>query len=96
MCCRYLDRYRDRKEIAEEVIKEHLREITPYKSLEDQRLPYPLATPTKPGYYVDQLDPTWLKKVKTHKINKNHKILDFTLKIPISSIFIRKFPNGVP
>ena len=73
MYCRYLDRYRDRKEIAEEVIKEHLREITPYKSLEDQRLPYPLATPTKPGYYVDQQDPTWLKKVKTHKINKTGK-----------------------
>lgn len=72
-CFRYLDKYRDQKEIAEEVLKEHLREITPFKSLEDQQLAFPLATPTKPGVYEDDLPPTWLQKVHRHKINKTGK-----------------------
>jgi len=59
--------------VAEEVIKEHLSEISPYSPLESQQLPYPLAKPTKPGVYHDQLPPTWMQKNAIHKVKKTGK-----------------------
>lgn len=59
--------------MAEEVIKEHLSEISPYSPLESQQLPYPLAKPTKPGVYHDQLPPTWMQKNAIHKVKKTGK-----------------------
>lgn len=65
--------YRDKKEVAEEVLKEYLSETSPFLPPESQQLPYPLATPTKPGLYADQLPPTWLQKNLRHKANKTGK-----------------------
>lgn len=65
--------YRDKKEVAEEVLKEHLSEISPFKPLESQQQPYVLATPTKPGLYADQLPPTWIQDNLRHKANKSYK-----------------------
>ncbi|XP_067944253.1 large ribosomal subunit protein mL38-like [Watersipora subatra] len=70
---KYLDMYRDKKEVAEEVLKEHLSEISPYKPLQSQLPPYPLASPTKPGLYSDQLPATWIQDNMKHKVNKTYK-----------------------
>lgn len=70
---RYLDMYRDKKEVAEEVLKEHLSEISPFKPLEDQQYTYPLARPTKPGLYPDQLPATWIQENIKHRVNKTYK-----------------------
>lgn len=70
---RYLDMFRDKKEVAEEVIKEHLSELSPYVSEEEQTPLYPLAAPTKPGLYADQLPATWIQDNLRHKANKTYK-----------------------
>ena len=65
ICYRYLDKYRDVKELNEEVLKEKLKNADPFK---------PRAPPPKypNAFRVDDSVPTWRKlKIEEQRLRKN-------------------------
>ncbi|XP_064640863.1 large ribosomal subunit protein mL38-like [Lineus longissimus] len=64
----YLERYRDKKEIAEEVLKERLSMISPFKELPKQ--------PKYPDVFFMPNKPQWWRLVEHHRRNREGKFKD--------------------
>ena len=83
----FLDKYRDPKEIQEEIFKKRLKTLDPFKGDLDRRIKYPNAHSPHPdqkeakgtAYERSTLDPTWrLREIERERLRRGlYKDMDW-------------------